>query len=342
MSESALERLQPHIAILQCPRCGGSLEQRAETLLCGDCGQPFPVEDDIPQLFWPTEDSEAADLTEVVKAFYEETPFPDYDEFDSVASLAQKARRGIFSRMLDQQLPAGIRIIECGCGTGQLSNFLSIANRSVFGTDMCMNSLRLGRDFAARHQLERVHFLQQNLLRPAFRPGSFDLVICNGVLMTLSDPLAGFQSIARLVRPGGYILIGLYHRYGRLGTDARRILFRLTGDRFQFLDPVLRSDASAAKKRAWLADQYRHPHEVKHTIGQVLPWLSANGFTFVKSIPRTRPFRPITDADRLFEPEAPGNLLERSLVELSQALRGSREGGFFTVIGRRQAGEPAG
>lgn len=341
MSESALERLHLHGEILQCPRCGGKFQWKPDELLCGDCRQGFPVEDDIPRLFWPTDDADAADLTETVKAFYEQTPFPDYDEFDSVASLAQKARRGIFARMLDQQLPAGIRIIECGCGTGQLSNFLSIANRTVFATDMCMNSLRLGREFATRHQLDRVHFLQQNLLRPAFRPGSFDLVISNGVLMTLSDPLAGFQSIARLVRPGGYILIGLYHRYGRLGTDARRVLFRLTGDRFQSLDPVLRSDASAAKKRAWFADQYRHPHEVKHTIGQVLPWLERSGFSFVKSIPRTRLFQPITDSDRLFEPEAPGNPLERGLVELSQAFRGSREGGFFTVIGRRPEQEPA-
>ena len=29
-----------------------------------------------------------------VRAFYEETPFPSYDEFDSVASLIEKARRG--------------------------------------------------------------------------------------------------------------------------------------------------------------------------------------------------------------------------------------------------------
>jgi SAM-dependent methyltransferase len=287
-------------------------------------------------LFWPSERSEESDITEVVKAFYEETPFPDYDDFDSVASLAKKARQGIFARMLDQQLPPGIRIVECGCGTGQLSNFLSIANRTVFATDMCVNSLRLGQSFAREHQIEGVHFMQMNLLRPFFRPESFDLVICNGVLMTLPEPFAGFETISKLVRPGGYVLIGLYHRYGRLITDARRVVFRITGDRFLSLDPVLRSaEVSSAKKRAWLVDQYKHPCETKHTIGEAIRWLKETGFSFVKSVPRTKLFRPISDADHLFEAEPPGNAFERLLVELGMAFRGSREGGFFTVVGRR-------
>ena len=42
------------------------------------------------------------------------------------------------------------------------------------------------------------------------------------------------------MKPGGYLLVGLYHRYGRLITDFRRQLFRFTRDRFTFLDPNLR------------------------------------------------------------------------------------------------------
>lgn len=336
MAENALGRLQDHIDLFLCPKCDAGLRIAGDGMECLACGERFAVSDGIPMLFWPSDRSEEADITEVVKAFYEETPFPDYDDFDSVASLAKKARQGIFARMLDQQLPPGIRIVECGCGTGQLSNFLSIANRTVFATDMCMNSLRLGQSFAREHQLERVHFMQMNLLRPFLRPESFDLVICNGVLMTLSEPFAGFEAISKLVRPGGYVLIGLYHRYGRLITDARRLVFRITGDRFLSLDPVLRNaEVSSAKKRAWLVDQYKHPRETKHTIAEAVHWLKKSGFSFVKSVPRTKLFQPISDADDLFEAESPGNALERLLVELGMAFRGSREGGFFTVIGRR-------
>ena len=202
---------------------------------------------------------------------------------------------------------------------------------------MCVNSLRLGQGFARGHQLNNVHFTQMNLFRPSFKPASFDLVVSNGVLLTTSDPFLGFKSIARLVAPGGYILIGLYHKYGRLITDARRLIFRWTGDRFLWLDPNLRDKSlSEARKRAWFADQYKHPHETKHTIGQVLSWFRETGFSFVRSFPRSKPFQPFSEKEGLFKPEEPGNALDRLIVESGMAFRGSREGGFFTLIGRRE------
>lgn len=333
----APDLLARHAEILRCPGCRGGIEVSAASLACQECGHRFEIEGGVPRLFWP--DGEIVGqqaLTDTVKSFYEQTPFPDYNDFDSVATLAERAREGIFPRMLDEQLPPGTRILECGCGTGQLSNFLSIASRTVFATDMCVNSLRLGEQFARDHDLRNIQFAQMNLFRPAFEYESFDLVICNGVLMTTVDPLAGFRSIARLVKPGGYVLIGLYHRYGRLVTDLRRLVFRFSGDRLQWLDPVLRDrNVSAARKRAWFADQYKHPHEMKHTIGQMLHWLDDTGFRFVKSIPRSRPFREISAADDLFRPEAPGNAFERLIVELGMIGRGRRDNGFFTVIGQK-------
>ena len=111
-------------------------------------------------------DDSKEDVTERIKEFYEETPFPNYDDFDSAASLIDKAKRGVFARLLDEQIPFGIRILEAGCGTGQLSNFLSIANRTVFGTDICLNSLAMAMDFKKKNHLQRAHFLQMNLFRP--------------------------------------------------------------------------------------------------------------------------------------------------------------------------------
>jgi ubiquinone/menaquinone biosynthesis C-methylase UbiE/uncharacterized protein YbaR (Trm112 family) len=325
------------IELLRCPKCSGDLGLQGRRLECRGCREAFEFLDEIPMLFWPNEKGAVkGDVTEIVKAFYEETPFPNYDDFDSVASLARKARQGMFARLLDEQVPSGTRILECGCGTGQLSNFLSIANRNVFASDVCVNSLRLGQDFARKHQLGRVEFVQMNLFRPVFKPESFDLVISNGVLHHTSDPFLAFETISRLVKPGGYILVGLYHRYGRLITDFRRLLFRLSGDRFQSLDPNLRSvEKSGAKKRAWFADQYKHPHESKHTIGETLGWLRRTGLDFVRSIPTSKPFRPFSEAENLFEAEPPGNALERLLVELGMFFRGSREGGFFIVIARK-------
>jgi SAM-dependent methyltransferase len=336
----APDHLSEHVAILRCPGCGASLALRDDALVCAGCGHAYGIEDGIPQLFAPNDwDAAKRDVTDVVRAFYEETPFPNYDDFDSVASLARKAREGLFAKLLDEQVPPGARIIECGCGTGQLSNFLGVANRTVFGADLCMNSLKLGEEFRRKNAIEGVHFLQMNLFRPCFEPRSFDLVISNGVLHHTSDPRGACESISRLVRPGGYLLVGLYHRWGRLITDLRRFLFDVSGDRFTSLDPNLRNeDKSSAKRRAWFMDQYKHPHESKHTIGEAIGWMRDLGFDLVRSIPHTRPFVPFTDAAKLFQREQPGSWLERTMVELGMAFQGSREGGFFIVIGRRPGG----
>ena len=64
-----------------------------------------------------------------------------------------------------------------GCGTGQLTNFLSIAHRSVLGVDVCMNSLGLAQKFKVENGLDRASFAQMNLFRPALKDGFFDVVI---------------------------------------------------------------------------------------------------------------------------------------------------------------------
>ncbi len=324
--------------IFHCPGCGSELRWGDADISCLGCDHAFAIDDGIPMLFWPNDwDESRSDVTDTVKEFYEETPFPNYDDFDSVASLQRKASEGLFARLLDEQVPPGARVLEVGCGTGQLSNFLSIANRSVFASDICLNSLRLGQGFARSHGLQRVRFVQQNLFKPVFKPETFHLVVSNGVLHHTSDPFLAFETISGLVRPGGYILIGLYHRYGRLITDFRRKVFNLSGDRLKFLDPNLRKqDSSSAKKRAWFADQYKHPHESKHTIGETIGWLDEIGFDFVTSLPYTKPFRGFSSSVRLFEPATPGNAAERLAVELGMLFNGSREGGFFIVIGRKR------
>ncbi|MBL9115699.1 MAG: methyltransferase domain-containing protein [Verrucomicrobiaceae bacterium] len=331
--------LQNHLDIMCCPACSGSLEVKVEGIVkcAGTCGHEYPITDGLPQLFMPNDWAPGqADITEKMKAFYEKTPFPNYDDFDSVGSLMEKARRGIFAKLLDDQLPFGARVIECGCGTGQLSNFLAIANRQVIGADMCMHSLSLGNQFRNKHGIHRAGFLQMNLFRPCFKPGSFDVVISNGVLHHTSDCHKAFDTISTLVKPGGYLIVGLYHWYGRLWTDTRRHIFNLTNNRLKWLDWRLTNrSVSDAKKEAWFQDQYKNPYETKHTIGEVAEWVKQINFEYISSIPKSTIPSDISPDHKLFQPARLGGPLERFLVESAMIVNGGKEGGFFIVIARR-------
>jgi SAM-dependent methyltransferase len=331
--EALNSRLMRILPLLVCPGCGLQLEAAAGAFICSPCSRSFPVIDGVPRLFDVSDTSNKDGVTDRVHAFYERHPFPDYEAFDDLAGLMEKAREGIFARLLDDQIPYGVRVLDCGCGTGQLSNFLSIAHRTVFGTDMAVNSLQLGEDFRNRYQLDRAFFLQMNLFRPVFPAESFDFVICNGVLHHTPNVRGGLETLAGLARPGAFLIIGLYHRFGRLMTDLRRGIFRLAGGQLRFLDPRIRKNQLGSRKEeAWFADQYQNPHESKHTISEVLDWTRELGLTFVKSIPKTCLGSSFSRRERLFEPEPPGGFLERGLAELSQLFVGDREGGFFTVI----------
>ncbi len=320
-----------------CPVCGGGLDLSGERIDCLSCRHEFRSEEGIPQLFWRNDwPAGKPDVTEIIQGFYEEVPFPNYDEVDSATTLREKAQRGVFARLLDEQIPFGAKILECGCGTGQLSNFLGLTwGRTVIATDACMNSLKLAERFRRENQIKSVAFLQMNLFRPAFKPESFDFVISNGVLHHTSDPLLGFQTIAKLVRPGGVILVGLYNKYSRLVTDFVRMALRVSGDRVTFLDPRLRDKkADKVRQHTWFMDRFKNPHESKHSIGEVQGWFEQAGFEFLNSIPKATGEKFAAD-EKLFEPHPKGTKLDQFFVQTGELLAGGRDGGLFVMIGRK-------
>jgi len=229
-------------------------------------------------------------------------------------------------------------VVEIGCGTGQLTNFLAIAHRTVVGTDMCLNSLRLAQKFKIEHDLERATFAQMNLFQPALKDGFFDVVISNGVLHHTSDCREAFRRISRLARPGGYVVVGLYSAYSRKLHYARRAVFRWTGLTSAWLDPQFARVDAVGKREAWFQDQYCHPHESCHTLDEVLGWMEETGLEFINSIPKPIPGPAITEGEHLFAPRSQANAVSRFLSQVGSMSNGYREGGFFIIIGRRRPG----
>jgi 2-polyprenyl-3-methyl-5-hydroxy-6-metoxy-1,4-benzoquinol methylase len=228
-------------------------------------------------------------------------------------------------------------VVEVGCGTGQLSNYLAATTLSrVYATDMTLASLRMGHDFAKRNGIGSIRFLQMNLFKPAIKPQSMDVVISNGVLHHTYDTRKAFASVGRLVKPGGFVVVGLYNWIGRLRTDLRRGLYKTFGEKILRLDPHLRKALSPEKRRAWIRDQYLHPQERKHSISEVMRWFEEDGFTFVSSIPKI--VGTLKEGVPLFERRSPGSPLDWILAEMGMLVSTSGgEGGLFVCIGRRAA-----
>ena len=68
--------------------------------------------------------------------FYNDVKFPNYEDIEDFGTLLDKAERSIFAKLLDNEIPIGATVLEAGCGTGQLSIFLSRYNRQIYGIDI--------------------------------------------------------------------------------------------------------------------------------------------------------------------------------------------------------------
>ena len=283
---------------------------------------------DIPDLF--LEDGNS--LTKIQSDFYNDVKFPNYDDVEDFGSLLDKSRRSIFVKKLDDEIPMGSNILEAGCGTGQMSIVLSRYARTIYGIDLSKGSLIEAKQFINSNDIKSVHLFRMNIFKLFFKENTFDVIISNGVLHHTYNPKLAFSKLVRVLKPGGIIVIGLYHRYGRIIQKIRQSLIKNFGDSFKFLDKRFREKISDKKKYAWFLDQYKNPSETTHTYLEVLNWFKVESVEFLSSIPFD--FNP---ENKLFQKREAKNRFEIFLNEISLAfnLQQISEGGFFVMIGKK-------
>jgi len=316
--------------MLACPACSGKL---GANLACGGCGAMFEAPDGIPDLRLaggaPSEES-----TDAVRRFYEAVPFPGYPPRDSLHTLRARAERSKFTRLLDEAIPGDARIVDVGCGTGQMSLYLAHADRLVIGADLSRPSLQLGASAAGRFGLDRILFVETDLQRLALAAGAFDVVYSSGVIHHTSNPRASFACLARLARPGGMIVLGVYNVFARVPLRLRRVVARLSDFRFIPFDPVLRDRRNEpARQEAWLRDQYRHPEEHRHTLAEVQGWFEENDTEYLRSYPSAVLGE---EQNALFARASDNWPVEGILAQLGWMRTLGHEGGLFFTVGRRR------
>jgi len=311
--------------LLACPACRSALGSEW-TCLC--CGMRYDAPDGIPDLRLPGDAR-----TETVREFYGVAPFPGYRPRDNLQALRARAERSEFARLLDAAIPPDARILEIGCGTGQMSLYLASADRIVIGADLTRASLQLGAAAARRFGVTGVQFVETDLHHPGLRKNAFDVVYTSGVLHHTHDPRLSFEAIVPLLRPGGMIVMGLYNAFARIPLRLRRGLARLSGYRWIPFDPVLRDRKSEpARREAWVRDQYRHPEEHRHTAAEIRGWFAQNGIEYLRTYPSLLMGE---ETGQLFAADKDYWPVEAWLSQIGWMGTLGYEGGLFVTIGRR-------
>jgi SAM-dependent methyltransferase len=151
----------------------------------------------------------------------------------------------LFSALAEPELRAaldtlglghGMRVLDAGCGTGEMLGWLAAAiapGGLAVGIDLSTAHLREARTALPPNSL----LLQADLLRVPLRTATFDLIWSVNTIHHLRDPFAAARSLATLLRPGGRLALGqssllpdMYFawdaRLERVTTEAVRAYYR--------------------------------------------------------------------------------------------------------------------
>ena len=131
---------------------------------------------------------------------------PRYDLLNHLLSLNSDV---LWRRRAVEKLGPVRRVLDVCSGTGDMA--LEIRRRwgaHVVGSDFAYRMLEIGRAKAVRKSLQDVVCFQQaDTLRLPYRAGAFDAATVAFGIRNVVDTFGGISEMARVVRPGGKVLI---------------------------------------------------------------------------------------------------------------------------------------
>lgn len=165
--------------------------------------------------------SMADEVSHLVQAQYEESPYPRWVK---IAPAGKAKNIGSYLRQKFPLVPlegvarsGRVGILVAGCGTGQhsIGTVQRILDAQVLAVDLSMSSLSYAKRKTRELGATAIEYAQADLLKLGALGRHFDVIESVGVLHHLADPWAGWAVLLSLLRPGGFMKLGLYSEAAR-------------------------------------------------------------------------------------------------------------------------------
>ena len=135
---------------------------------------------------------------------YFERVAPQWDHIRSLYVCESDVEKAILKAAGDGPFE---RVVDLGTGSGRMLTLLGRNAKMSVGLDLSHNMLNIARANVARAGLDKVELRHGDIFATRLPEHSADLVLVHQVLHYLADPAAAVAEAARLVSPGGRLLI---------------------------------------------------------------------------------------------------------------------------------------
>ena len=237
-----------------------------------------------------------------VREMYEENPYPRWVTALSLASDLSFDEKMRLTFPLAAFYPLGkadVDILVAGCGTGRQAVEIARLYRgaNILAVDLSLASLAHAKRKTKELGIANIAFGQADILELTGLGRSFDVIESVGVLHHLRDPPEAWRILLGLLRPGGFMCIGLYSAAARQGVLAARELIAGRGyrptarDIQRFRQEIFRlKDDAPAKSPAQSSDFFTtsscrdlffHVEEHPTTIPAIKEFLAASNLAFI-------------------------------------------------------------
>ena len=140
----------------------------------------------------------------------------------------------LFQRMEDalvrEATVIGGRTLDVACGVGKLAARFQQAGGKAWGIEPSADMLALSRFVVPRDAVALTRGVAETL---PFQDATFDSIVCMGALDHFVEPRSFMQEAARILKPGGRVVIALANydslscRIGRIARPLQRVAARV-------------------------------------------------------------------------------------------------------------------
>ena len=238
-------------------------------------------------------------ISKAVAEQYEENPYPRWLGVNLPGT-------GYMNDRLSELMPGEVisdapDVLVAGCGTGRQAVIMAAGfgeKADIVAFDLSRASLSYAARKMKMHRFTHVTFLQSDILDVSLLDRDFDVIICTGVLHHMDEPLAGWRSLAGVLRPGGVMNVALYSELGRreipviraqydsaaddVGIDGRMRQFRYNYLIDKMSDPSAdRSGFGDFFTMSECRDQFFHIQEHRYAIPEIKKSLAELNLSFL-------------------------------------------------------------